>query len=127
MNPVLTLLSFYFIGTGSVEFFLPKAAQKFYEKCLNAVNFRPFSIWAFGVAAVAYLGSPAAHYGWFIVVMIWVYGFLGLWILIDPASFQKIYRKTYFDSPIEMRYKLIFFDGLIRIGTAFFILLAARK
>ena len=127
MNPYIFFLSIYFLVTGALEFFIPERANTFYEKCVAVRNFRIFSLWAFAVGAVAYMGMPVIHLKWFILFIIWLYGVMGFWILFSPHSFLNICQKTYFGLSYEARIAMVRFDGLVRFIVAALLFFAARQ
>jgi len=126
MNAWIGSLSLYFLVTGALECFFPKKTGMFLMDCLRFRPFRLFSLWALGVGGVAYCGSPVNHLMWFVVFLIWLYGFMGFWILISPHSFLRVVHLSFEEMPEDRRDQMIQFDGFLRWVVSLLLFLAAR-
>jgi len=126
MNLLILFLAVYFFTTGGLETCFPKRTEQFLLQCLHFKPFRVFSFWAFTIGFIAYLGSPVNHLMWFVVLIIWLYGFMGLWILINPRSFMAVCKTALNQTTEEMKKSMIRLDGLLRFAAAFLLYMAAR-
>jgi len=126
MNFYILFLSIYFLLTGFLEYLFSEKANHLYERWIQLPQFRYFSLWAFAVGFVAYLGSPTLHLKWFVIFVIWIYGFMGLWIFINPKSFILTCRKAYFDASHDHRLSMVRLDGVLRLCVAGLLFYAAK-